>query len=185
MPDLADLPTPQAEIARLRARLESEIARRTEAEALAALECRALNDKQAELSLLATIARSANEANTLASAFFGTMSSVCQFTGWDLAHAFLVENRQATPQLTPLGIWYMSDAMRFTPFRLATEGADYRATDDIVGQVCAQKKSFTLPNLSLEPRYLRKDAAAICGLASGFILPICTTNLARALLECN
>lgn len=181
--DAPEPTSPQAEIARLKARIEREVARRVEAEEMAQKEYRAIHDKQAELSLLATIARAANEANTLAAAFFAAIKGICQFTGWDVGHSYLVNVRQSPGRISPMGIWFMADAMRFTPFRVATEAATFQPAAEIPGRVMDTGKAVLIENVGKDRSLARADVADICGLKSGFAIPVLVAQRTTAIIE--
>jgi len=75
-------PTIEAEVARLRRRIERERAIRRQTEAIAERSTRALYEKQQEVVLLQVIAVAANEASTSAEALQVALDQVCAYTGW-------------------------------------------------------------------------------------------------------
>src|ERR1700761_3974442 len=104
---------PDAEIARLRRRLERERATRLEAEAIAEKGLRDLYERQRQLELMEHIAKASNRMHSVHAALQFAVREISAFAGWSLGHAMVVSDGV----LRSADAWHVSDPLRTSIFR--------------------------------------------------------------------
>jgi diguanylate cyclase (GGDEF)-like protein len=97
---------PDAEIARLRRRLQRETSARQEAEAIAERGLRDLFQRQQEIGLLESIAVAANEAAGVHEAMQRALDAVCRYADWPLGHLWLVAGQAGERRFDSTTIWH-------------------------------------------------------------------------------
>jgi hypothetical protein len=127
----------ELETEKLRRRLQRERKARIEAEIVAEKGLRELYEKQQQLQLLEAVANAANQAISVADALQFAVRTVCQFTGWQVGHAYLVDGTGGEPRLLSTSIWHGVDGERFHDFYQATEAVDFRSGVGLPGRVLA------------------------------------------------
>lgn len=84
------------------------------------------------LELVQDITLRVNDADSLEKAFQICLDKICDFTGWEIGHAYIPDS---TGVLHPTGIWHMKEPENFTTFRLATENSFFKSGEGIPGRV--------------------------------------------------
>lgn len=169
------------EIALLRRQLARERSSREQAEQLAEQGTRALYDRQAELTLLHTIATAANSSATLHSAAATVLRALAEFGGWELGHIYLSE--PGSDALVSLGLWHEAKPGRCTAFVAASEGQSFRRGVGLPGRVMQRGEFLLLPDLAAETNFPRREEALACGLVSGLAFPITPSLGGMAVIE--
>jgi predicted signal transduction protein with EAL and GGDEF domain len=124
-----------AEIARLKRRLQRENAARIEAEGIAERGLRHLFQRQQEISLLESIAAAANEADNVEDAMRHALAAVCRFAYWPLGHLLLVEGREGARTLSSTAIWHDESPGSYAVLRALTESIRFDRNIGIPGKV--------------------------------------------------
>jgi len=176
--------TVDAEIARLKRRLQRENAARLEAEAIAERGLRDLFQRQQEIALLESIAAAANEANDVEDAMRHALAAVCRFAYWPLGHLLLVDGADDDQALASTGVWYDESAGRFQALRGLTESTDFDHGAGLPGRVLGHGAPAWINAGSADavayPRLLESERA---GLRSLFAFPVMIGNEVVAVLE--
>jgi ammonium transporter len=92
----------------------------------------AIGRRNDSLQLLQRTAAAANESTSVEDALDVALAEVSRFTGWPIAHAFLV-SRDDPDRLVSTGVCRITDEERFGAFRVATERARLRAGRGVPG----------------------------------------------------
>lgn len=102
----------------------------------------------------------------------------CHQLGWPVGHILL--RTEPDYELTPTGIWYLSDPVAFALFREATEALRIRPDDEVVGHVLVSPKPTWIADVCELPRYRRAEVARAAGIRSGLVLPFLDEGLIGA-----
>jgi PAS domain S-box-containing protein len=154
---------------------------------------------RALLRLLARVAESSNAASALGEALRVVLPEVCERTGWEFGHAFVLAD-DASGDLVSSGVSYAKPAHRFEPLRRATETARYAREDPLRKLVLATRMPFWTESvggagaarirdssgaevaLRADP-LTRQRIAWECGLRSAVVVPIWIGDEAVGSLE--
>src|SRR5579862_4513882 len=109
----------QAEIGRLKRRLERERQTRAQTELIAEQGFRDLYHQQKQWQLLQAIAVSANEALTSQDALQKALDEICAYLEWPIGHVYVIE--EGTQQLVSNRLWHLADAEKFREFQEVSE----------------------------------------------------------------
>jgi ammonium transporter len=159
----------------------------------------AIEQRTSSLRLLQRTAAAANEAPTVDEATRTFLAEVCNFTGWPVGHAYVVDRDDPTA-LRSTGIWELRDPNRFEPLRRVTEEASFRPGTGLPGRALstaapvwvASGKAVvaadpgTVRAYLAEPgdsRFPRSDVWHELGLRSGLALPVLAGAEVAAVLE--
>ncbi|MBD2837256.1 EAL domain-containing protein [Pseudomonas sp. JM0905a] len=157
---------------KLRRRLQREHQARLEAEQIAERGLRELYEKQQQLQLLESIADAANGAASVADGLSFTVSSVCQYTGWLIGHAYLTDHVEGEVQLRSASIWHYADEQRFRDFRQVTEAMEFPSGFGLPGRVLSSGAPAWISDISQTPEFCRVDAAELAGLRAAAAFPV-------------
>jgi signal transduction histidine kinase len=169
----------QAEIARLKRRLERERATRFEAEAIAEKGLRELYDRQRELMLSAHIASAANQNPSAHDVLQFAAREICSFAEWELGHALLVENGV----LRSARAWHSEGALAAPEFQALTEQTEFPPGIGLPGRALATRKPVWIADLSREKNFPRLQTALECGVRCACAFPVLSGNEVVAVLE--
>ncbi|MDP9164605.1 MAG: EAL domain-containing protein [Actinomycetota bacterium] len=183
---------PAADADRIRAlerRLARERAARAEAESITERVTSELYEAVQSLTrsttlaeLLTEVAAQAHEAVSVRDAVEAGLASICAFTGWPLAHAW-VRAPDEPQTLVSLRVWHQNDPDRFADFVRETELAAFPRGVGLPGGVFASAEPIWAPDLTHQPGFLRRNTALACGLRAGFGIPVMLRNETAAVLE--
>jgi diguanylate cyclase (GGDEF)-like protein/PAS domain S-box-containing protein len=158
------------ELARLRRRLARERAARLEAEQISERVTRDLYDSRAEVQLLETVVRAANEASTIQEALQVAVDSICAHTGWPVGHVYMLD--AGAGALVPTAIWHVEDEQRHAPFRAVTENTTFSRGVGLPGRVLASCAPAWISDVRADPNFPRADVARSTGIGAAFAFPI-------------
>jgi diguanylate cyclase (GGDEF)-like protein/PAS domain S-box-containing protein len=170
-----------AELGRLRKRLEREKIARLQGEAIAESSTRQLYEKQRELQLTETIAAAANEASAVEEAMQAAVTSICRYTGWPVGHAYLLSEDQR--RLVSTTIWHLSEPDRFAAFRDITEATNFERGVGLPGRVLASGNPAWIMDVNLDDNFPRAKQAENTGIKAGFGFPVRSGSEVTAVLE--
>lgn len=140
-----------------------------------------LRQQRGITKLLERVAVASNEASDVPTALKKALDEVCAYTGWPVGHAFVLD-REAK-KLVSSGIWHLPDATAFTPLIEATASTRLGPGEGLPGQVLAEKKAIWADDLSENPRFRRKEAAAATGIGTCLGFPILVESEIVGVLE--
>jgi predicted signal transduction protein with EAL and GGDEF domain len=170
-----------AEVARLKRRLERERLARVEAEQIAERGLRELYEKQRQIQLLESIATAANQGSSVRDVLQLAVTTVCQFTGWALGHALLVEDGSPGHRLGSSSIW--NDGLHEAFCRI-TEVTSFDAGDGLPGRVMASGAPVWLRDSGgAVTSFPRAAAGQQAGLKAAFAFPVLVGREVAAVLE--
>jgi predicted signal transduction protein with EAL and GGDEF domain len=173
-----------AEVARLKRRLERERLARVEAEQIAERGLRELYEKQRQIQLLESIATAANQGSSVRDVLQLAVTTVCQFTGWALGHALLVEDGSPGRRLGSSSIWNDGLHERFKAFCRITEVTSFDAGDGLPGRVMASGAPVWLRDSGgAVTSFPRAAAGQQAGLKAAFAFPVLVGREVAAVLE--
>lgn len=134
------------------------------------------------IQLLQDIALAANEAVQVEDALRTALRRICDQTGWNIGHAFIIPEQQPR-EFVSLRTWYLSDPYRFEPFRAATENLTFTSGAGLPGRVLIQAEPVWIDDITTDPISLRKEAGEECGLKTGVAFPILVGKTIAGVLE--
>jgi signal transduction histidine kinase len=172
-------PDPEAEIARLRRRLERERATRLEAEAIAEKGLRELYDRQRQLELLEHIAAASNQMNSVREVLQFAIEQFCAFGGWSLGHAYVLEDGL----LRSADAWFIANPARTAIFRTVTRSYEFASGIGLPGVALATAKPVWIAELAGEINFPRLRFAERCGLKCGVAFPVLSGTEVVAVVE--
>ncbi len=141
----------------------------------------ALEQRTRQLRVMQEIAVTANESIALEPALRRVLNLLCDYTGWPLGHAYLVE--PAVRQLRPTAIWFAAQGDRFEPFRRETEVRPLSFDEGLPGAVYSTGRPQWIADLGAVSSFRRLVAAQSCGLRAAFALPLLVKQEVVAVLE--
>jgi PAS domain S-box-containing protein len=172
----------RTEVERLRKRLERERRARQQTEQIAEQGTHALYQKQAELQLLRSIAVAANEAESVRGVMQTTVDRICQYTGWPVGHALLLDPHQQGV-LVSLGVWHLRDAQRYDAFRQVSEATSFARGIGLPGRVLTSGQPAWISDVQLDDNFPRSQLARDIGVRAGFAFPVLAGASVAAVLE--
>ena len=174
---------------RLEGRLERERRARHEAELIAERATRELYEtaqvatRAREIAeLFGTIAVAANEADRVEDALQVAVDRICDFTGWPVGHALVVDVSKPDTMVSAR-IWHLDDAARVAAFKELTERTRFERGVGLPGRVLASAAPAWITSVTQDPNFPRRPAAEVAGLGAGFALPVMVRSDVRAVLE--
>jgi diguanylate cyclase (GGDEF)-like protein len=173
----------ELEIRKLRRRLQRERAARFEAESIAEEGLRRLFGKNQQLLLLEATADAANQAVSVADALQSAVRSVCEFTDWQVGHAYVVAGQGSRAQLLSTPIWQGAEEGNFREFQQTTGLMDFDCGVGLPGRVLAAAEPSWVPDISLDPDFLRSAAAEQLGFKAAAAFPVLLGAEVTAVLE--
>jgi PAS domain S-box-containing protein len=142
----------------------------------------AMRQKNSIIALLQVSAAAANEAGNTSEALQLCVDRVCQHTGWDVGHAYVLRT-DGKDGFLPGAAWHLAAPEAFAAFRAFTEG-DYLALEiGLAGRIMRSGEPLYVPELSEDPHFTRASVAAAAGLKAAFGFPILCGKEVVAVLE--
>jgi len=150
------------ELQSINADLVSEIAERKKAE-------EALKKKTGLVNLLQEITSAANNSSTVDEAIQVCLDKVCDYTGWELGHAYMLDLEDT---LKPTKLWRIDDPHRFKAFYEITRFIAPTQGVGLPGRVLQIGKAVCFPDLTQRQKFFRAKEAVESGLKTGFGFPV-------------
>lgn len=176
-------PGAEAEIKRLQRRFQRERAARFEAESIAEEGLRRLFETNQQLLLLEAIADAANQAVSVADALESAAQSICQFTEWQVGHAFTVVGQGTGVHLLSTPIWRGVEDGPFRAFQQSTGLTDFDLGAGLPGRVLASGTPAWVADIARDPNFPRAAAAQQLGIRAAAAFPILLDGEVTAVLE--
>ncbi|MGH7899349.1 MAG: ATP-binding protein, partial [Candidatus Binatia bacterium] len=171
-----------ADLERLRKRLDRERKTRVQAELIAERSIRDLYEREKDVKLLQRIAVASNEARTLEQALQVAVDEVCAYTDWPVGHVYL-PREESSRDLVPARIWHLEDRNRFETFRRVTEATPLAAGVGLPGRVLESRRPIWIVDVSRDSNFPRARAAADIGVRAAFGFPILVADEVVGVLE--
>jgi diguanylate cyclase (GGDEF)-like protein/PAS domain S-box-containing protein len=129
-----------------------------------------VEEKNALIQLLQTVAVASNEAETTGEALRRAIEQVCEHTGWPVGHAYLMH--EEAEAAASAGVWHSADPKRFERLRAASARTDFRPGEGLVGKVLLTGEPVCVADLAQEPAFTRGRAEPNTGVAAAFLFPL-------------
>jgi diguanylate cyclase (GGDEF)-like protein len=172
---------PDAEIERLRRRLDRERRARREAEKIAESTTSTLYDRQRELELLEAVAAASNQAVTREEAVHVALERICVHLGWAAGHALMRDS--VSGDLVSARRWYLADNGAFAGFRAASEETAFAPGVGLPGRVLASGVPMWIEDVAAEQGFPRMVVAAEEGVRGAFAFPVHEGEETAAVIE--
>ncbi|MEV6678195.1 response regulator [Streptomyces erythrochromogenes] len=172
---------PDVDLSRLVKRLERERRTRRQIEAISERTIAELLYRKQELELLKSIAEAANRAVRVEDALQVTVDKVCEYTGWSVGHALLLD--RASGDLRSARVWHGAENERFGPFRQATEGMAFGPGTGLPGRALTSGGPQWSLDLLQDAAFPRRYVAHDAGLRAAFAFPVVTGDVVVGILE--
>ncbi len=122
------------------------------------------------IELYRSVALSACEAISPEASVLKCLARICHLMDWQVGHVYLPSESQETLASGPL--WYLSDPIRFGPYKAYTETLVIKPGTGLVGTAFATGQARWISDASEAPGFLRAEQALEVGLRSAFAFPI-------------
>lgn len=132
------------------------------------------------LELLSDVAMLANLTRDPESALVSATERICLHTGWDVGHAFTVEEDET---LESTGVWHLEKEVDLCTFGDDTLAEDFTHGQGIPGRVVRSGRAVSVPDLLADHDFRRQRAARESGLRSAFAFPVLIGTRVVAVLE--
>jgi PAS domain S-box-containing protein len=137
--------------------------------------------EQSLLRMLEAAAVASNEASSVDEAVRLCMDAICEYTGWEVGHAYVL--KAPAPRLQSTQIWHFSDPARFAEFQRVTEANHTFLEEGLPGRAVHAGKGILVAHLAGDVRFTRTSAARDAGLQSAFAFPVLTGKNIAAVME--
>jgi len=141
----------------------------------------ALRHEAATIRLLQRVATAANETADTQTALREAIEAVCDYTGWGVGHAFLLD--KPSNELVPSGVWHESGDADLAAFRRITEATRFAPGVDLPGRVLKNSRPVWVRDVLADPGFVRARATTQVGIRAGFALPVMVGREVAAVLE--
>jgi signal transduction histidine kinase/CheY-like chemotaxis protein len=169
-----------AQLARLKKRLDREQRARAESEAIAEKALSELYTRKKEIELLQLITVAANEASTVEDAMRTALDRVCAHTRWPVGHVHL---KDSAGVLVSTSLWHLDNPERYETFRKVSEAMTFAPGTGLPGRVFEERKPAWIVDVTKDPNFPRSNAAQGTGLRAGFAFPVLVGDEVVAVME--
>jgi PAS domain S-box-containing protein len=107
------------------------------------------------------------------------LADICAFTGWPIGHATLVRDGE----LVGTTIWHGADAPSFEAFKQASIEMRGKPGHGLVGRIVRTGRPDWAVDVTHDPLFLRREAAAGAGIASAVGFPLLSNGEVAGVLE--
>ena len=141
-----------------------------------------VSEREKFLDLLGQISATANEASELEGAISTCLDLVCDFVGWPVGHAYLVDE-SLTNQLNTTQLWHFDEAEKFSEFREITERTNFRSGVGLPGRVLQSGSATWISDVTQDDNFPRANNAGDLGIHAAFAFPITVAKRVTGVLE--
>ncbi|MFD0008968.1 response regulator [Streptomyces sp. NPDC127178] len=134
--------------------------------------------------LLREITASANQAASVEDVLTTALRRVCETSGWNIGHAYLLTEDESPRELTSARIWHVEtgeEAAR--EFRSRSEELRFSPGVGLPGKSLLERRPIWVADIEADSDFLRRDPGRMLGLRTGVWLPIQTRGEAIGVLE--
>lgn len=135
-----------------------------------------------EAEAIATLTSLAAETPSFEIVMERCLESVCQLTGWKLAHAFCC-SKDDPGRLEDSGIWHNPGSSDIKALVRATAEIDFRSGVGLPGRVLENGSPVWITDVEQDPYFPRSPAAAALGVHAAFAFPVRSGARTIAVLE--
>jgi signal transduction histidine kinase/NO-binding membrane sensor protein with MHYT domain/DNA-binding response OmpR family regulator/HPt (histidine-containing phosphotransfer) domain-containing protein len=142
-----------------------------------------LEEQQQQIHLLAAIATASNQTTSIDDILLFAVTQICEFTGWEVGHAFLTSRSKEGVCLRSTPIWYACDVPDIAGFQSATESIKFLRGVGLPGEVLAAGNPIWVLDVTESRNFPRRAAALASGLRGGCAFPVRFGEETVAVLE--
>jgi PAS domain S-box-containing protein len=140
---------------------------------------RAERHRSARAAVLQVLA----QARSLHDAVSQILPAFCDLLGWTVGTLWVVVTADAEEQfLSCLDVWQAPDS-DCEPFVEATQQARFTRDSSLPGRVWTAEQPVWVRDVTVDEGFLRREAAAACGLHTGFACPIVVDAAVTGVIE--
>ena len=143
---------------------------------------RELLKRNAVLELLQHSASAANQAATVEEAAQTCLERICNFTGWEVGHAFLAP-AGCEQGLVSSPCWHFSESSKFAELRNVSEAMRIAPGAGLVGRVLESRAPYWAADLGRDAGISRGKLAVELGLKGAFASPVLAGSEVVGVLE--
>lgn len=134
-----------------------------------------------EKELLSQSAIIAAETDSFHEALQRNLELVCDYAGWPVGHAYLVDSEQQ--QMVSLGIWHFDDEQKHLNFREVTEQFNFVKGYGLPGRIWKSERPEWISNIQTDSNFPRAKACHELKLKGGFGFPVVIDGHVEAVME--
>jgi PAS domain S-box-containing protein/diguanylate cyclase (GGDEF)-like protein len=138
-------------------------------------------DRRSHVELIERIAHRTSQARDGDQALLAAVTEICEWTGFPLGHAYLVERDPELP-LPPSGLWH-GTAPNYRPLIDLTAKTPLAPGVGLPGRVMSGARAEVILELAADTNLPRRSTAVKVGLRSAFAFPVETGGRCLAVLE--
>jgi diguanylate cyclase (GGDEF)-like protein len=140
-----------------------------------------VRSRTSELELLRAVASTSNSADSIHDAMHRTLRAVCDYTGWQVGHAYII--LESTAELRDTHVWCVDNGDDYAPLRKATEDIRFAEGVGLPGQVVETGRPVWPGQLAEADDLPRQAVFAQCGIHGAFGFPVFAGEALVAVLE--
>jgi signal transduction histidine kinase/CheY-like chemotaxis protein len=171
----------EADLRRLRARLEREKSARSEAEQIAERGLRVLYEQQSHLQIFEAIASAANGGMSIHRLMATAIGLICDNDHWSLGHAYRPCGDNSG--LRSARIWHEAAPGRYDVFKRGTARTPLTTALGLPGAACTARDVVWWPDIQQNSGFPRRPYAIRSGLKTGVAAPIIASGKVVAVME--
>lgn len=142
----------------------------------------ALQRSTALTRLLQEVSVAANEATSVENALRFAVERVCDFTGWELGHVYLL-SRSEHPRLIS-SVWHNGDDAAYDQFRAASDQLSFDSRGlGLVQRAFSTARAGWTDDVRAELHPDRAEHAAAAGLMAAYAFPVLSNHEVSAIME--
>jgi signal transduction histidine kinase/NO-binding membrane sensor protein with MHYT domain/CheY-like chemotaxis protein len=142
-----------------------------------------LEEQQQQIRLLAAVASTANQTTSVEGILRFAVTQICEFTGWEVGHAYMCVGSTDGVCLRSLPIWYTCDVSDVADFQNASETIAFLPGIGLPGEVLATGSPIWVLDVTKRDNFPRRTAALKSGLRGACAIPVKSGNETVAVLE--
>jgi diguanylate cyclase (GGDEF)-like protein/PAS domain S-box-containing protein len=135
------------------------------------------------IDLIETVAAVSDGAPSVDEAMLGCIRSMCQWTGWPIAHVYAAST-EGEDVLRPTELWHIADPVHYEPFREATMDTFMPRGIGLPGRVFASGRPAWIVDVQRDPNFPRRGASAQVGLRGALSFAVPVDGRCFAVIEC-
>lgn len=140
-----------------------------------------LQEERDTIKLLELITNAINEADNLQDAIQVCLKEVCEFAGWPVGHAYLVD--ESRKELVPSKIWYLENEDHFEEFRKVTEKTTFALGVGLPGRIYKSRKPEWIKDVMQDQNFPRRKFLREGNVSTGLGFPVLIKKNVVAVLE--
>ncbi len=141
----------------------------------------ALKREAGIVRLMQRVAMAANESTSSEAAMRLVIDEICDYTGWPLGHAYLVD--AARQELYPIELWRLDQPQQHAEFKAMNMAARFGVGVGLPGAVLRDRRPFWIEDVGQDAQFPGGRSRTGLGIASGFAFPVLVGREVVAVME--